>query len=55
MVEGQDINMVEILKSKFDAIINVLATLSHRTTEIEGIMARLQNDRASRIAQSRIH
>ena len=55
MVEGQDISMAESLESKLDAIMNALATLSHRTAEIEGIMAGLHKGGTSEIAQSRIH
>jgi len=55
MVGGQDINMAENLESKLDAIMSALATLSHRTTEIEGVMAGLHNETVSGIAQPRIH
>ena len=55
MAGGQDIHMAESSESKLDAIMNVLATLSQRTAEIEGVMARLHNDGAPGIAQSRIH
>ena len=34
---------------------DTLATLSHRTAEIEGVMAGLHNDGASVTAQSRVH
>ena len=47
--------MVESLESKFDAIMNILATLSHRTAEIEEVMAGLHNDGPSMTAQSRVH
>ena len=55
MVEGQDITMAENLESKLDTIMNTLVTLSHRTAEIEGVMAGLHNNGASGIAQPRIH
>ena len=47
--------MAESLESKLDAIMNALATLSHRTAEIEGVMAGLHNDGALGIAQARVH
>ena len=47
--------MAENLESKSDAIMSVLATLSPRTTKIEGVMAGLHNDGAPGIAQPRIH
>ena len=55
MVGGQDVSMAESLESKLDAIMNALATLSHRTAEIEGVMAGLHNDGALGIAQARVH
>ena len=55
MVGGQDVIMVENLESKLDAIMSALAMLSHRATEIEGVMARLHNDGAPGIAQPKIH
>lgn len=55
MAGGQDISMTESSESKLDAIMNALATLSHRTAEIEGVIARLHNDGASGVAQSRVH
>nr|PNR52172.1 hypothetical protein PHYPA_008546 [Physcomitrium patens] len=55
MVGGQDISMTESSESKLDAIMNVLATLSQRTAEIEGVVARLHNDGASGMGQSRLH
>ena len=47
--------MAESLESKLDAIMNVLALLSHRTAEIEGVMAGLHNDGASGIVPSRVY
>jgi len=47
--------MAESLESKLDAIMNALASLSHRTAEIEGVMAGLHNDRASGIAPSKAY
>jgi hypothetical protein len=47
--------MAEGLESRLDAIMNALATLSHRTAEIEGVMAGLHNDGASGVAQSKFH
>ena len=55
MVGGQDVSIAESLKSKLDAIMNALAMLSHRTAEIEGVMAGLHNGGTSKIAQSRVH
>ena len=55
MVKGQDVIMAENLESKLDAIINPPATLSYRTAKIEGIMVKLHNNGAPRIAQPRIH
>ena len=55
MVGGQDINMAENLESKLDAIMSAFATLSLRTSEIEGVMAGLHNNEAFGIAQSRIY
>ena len=55
MVGGQDVSMAESLESKVDAIMNALASLSHRTAGIEGVMAGLHNDGASRIAPSRVY
>ncbi len=55
MAGGQDVSMAESFESKLDAIMNALATLSHRTAEIEGVMARLHNDRASVTTQSKGH
>lgn len=55
MAGGQDISMTESSESKLDAIMNALATLSQRTAEIEGVVARIHNDGASGIAQSRVH
>ena len=46
--------MAETLESKLDAIMSALAALSHRQAEMEGVMAGLHNDGASRIAPSRI-
>jgi hypothetical protein len=47
--------MAESLDSKLDAIMNALASLSHRTAEIEGVMAGLHSDGASVIAPSRVY
>ena len=47
--------MAESLDSKLDAIMNTLASLSHRTAEIEGVMASLHNDGASVVASSRVY
>ena len=47
--------MAESLESKLDAIMNALASLSHETAEIEGVMAGLHNDGAFGIAPSRIY
>ena len=47
--------MAESLESKLDAIMNALASLSHRTAEIEGVMAGLHSDGAPGIAPSRIY
>ena len=47
--------MVESLESKLDAIMNVLASLSHRTAEIKRAMARLYSDGAFGIAPSRVY
>ena len=47
--------MAENLEFKLDAIINTLATLSHKTTEIEEAMAGIHNDGVPGIAQPRIH
>lgn len=55
MAGGQDVSMTESSESKLDAIMNALATLSQRTAEIEGVVARLHNDGASGIAQPRVH
>ena len=55
MAGGQVVSMVESFVFKLDAIMNTLATLSHRTTEIEGVMARLYNDGPSMMAESRVH
>lgn len=55
MAGGQDISMTESSESKLDAIMNALATLSQRTAEIEGVVARLHNDGVSGIAQSKLH
>ena len=55
MVGSQDVIMTENLESKLDAIMHALVTLSHRTAEIEGVMAVLHDDGAPEIAQSRIY
>ena len=55
MVGGQDFNMAESLESKLDAIMNALATLSHRTAEIKGVIAGLHNGGTFEIAQSEVH
>ena len=55
MVGSQDINMTESSESKLDAIMNALTALSVRTTEIEGIIARIHNDGVSEIAQAGVH
>lgn len=47
--------MAENLESKLDAIMNALALLSHRTAEIEGVMAGLHSDGVSGIAPSRAY
>ena len=47
--------MAENLESKLDAIMSALATLSLRTSEIEGVMAGVHNNVACGIAQSKIH
>ena len=47
--------MTKNLESKLDAIMTALAMLSLRTSEIEEVMAGLHNNRASEIAQSKIH
>lgn len=54
MAGEQDISITESSESKLDVITNALATLSQRTIEIEGVIARLHNDGTSRITQSRI-
>lgn len=41
--------MTESLDSKLDAIMNVLASLSDKSAEIEKVMAGLYNDEASEI------
>ena len=41
MAGGQDASMAENLEIKLVAIMSVLAALSHRTAEIEGVMAGL--------------
>jgi hypothetical protein len=43
------------LETKLDAIMSALAVLSHRTAEIEGVMAGLHNDGAFVTAQPRDH
>ena len=55
MVGGQNIIMAKNLEFKLDAIMSALATLLQGTAEIERLMARLHNDGAPGIAQSRIH
>ena len=55
MAKGQDISMTESSKSKLDAIMNALTTLSQRTTNIEGAFAKMLNNGAFGIAQSTIH
>jgi hypothetical protein len=47
--------MAQSLESKLDAIMNALASLSHRTAEIEKVMAGLHSDGASGIAPSRVY
>ena len=47
--------MAENLDSKLDAIMNALASLSHRTAEIEGVMVGFHNDGASVIEPSRAY
>ena len=55
MARGQDASMAENLKTKLDAIMSALVILSHRTAEIEGVMAGLHNDGAFVTAQPRDH
>jgi len=55
LVGDQDVSMAESLESKLDAIMNVLASLSHRTAEIEEVMVGLHSDGASGIAPSRVY
>ena len=47
--------MAESLESKLDPMMNTLVTLSYKITEIERLMARVHNDRASVTAQSKVH
>ena len=55
MAGGQDASMAENLETKLDAIMSAIAVLSHRTAEIEGVMAGLHNDGAFVTAQSRVY
>ena len=50
MVGGQDVSMAENLDSKLNVIMNAFAMLSHRTAEIEGVMAGFHSNGASVIA-----
>jgi len=47
--------MAENLESKLDAIMNALASLSHRTAEIEGVIVGLHNNGASGIVPSKAY
>ena len=47
--------MAESLESKLVAIMNALASLSHKTAEIEGVMAGLHHNGVSGIALSRVY
>ena len=47
--------MAESLDSRLDAIMNVLASLSQKTAEIERVIAGLHNDGVFVIAPSRVY